>query len=949
MGRTARTLACRFSLFVIASLALAVPAQAGTYDVLTCDVAPEGVNNSWSPVATNGMSTGQHCPSAGRDAGGLFAGNAVNVGTIPAFSGAAWSFDAPSGTSIVYMAARYWFHRRDPYWRLGVFADGSMLHGCEPAPTEPGCEFHSRSIDRATEWSWAGGVRNVSIVTACGSGFGCRTDTASPTGDRGGVRLYSATVRVQDSSAPSVWDVGDGPLTSGGWRRGSEHVGFASSDNVGIRRTRLYVDGRQLQDNARDCDFTRRVPCSDVGYGQYTVDTAALADGDHELRVESVDAAGNSGSYRAPFRTDNRAPDAPSNVAVDGGDAWRQTNQFRVTWKNSASASPTTIARYRLCNVDTSTCTEGARAAGNINSISDLSVPAPGHYTLRLFLQDEMGNVNTNNLSEPVHLRFDNVAPGRALPQRRNGWLSKSEAREFSQIIDLELGELRPVSNIAGYSVTTDGSEPGTSINSAGGLYRLTNLREGITTVKARAVSGAGVPSAKVGSTTIAADLTAPAARVSGLPAGVEWSRVSVTARITGIDQLGLSGMGPAPPGAPTEEGGFIAYRVDDTERIRTRGDVADVSVADDGTHVIAYQAVDAAGNESAEQVAEIRVDRTAPELVVFEDQQPDDPRRVVVAAADRTSGLQGGQIELRRIGDTEWKPLGTSRDGGRFSAMINDESLGEGIYELRARVTDAAGNEATGDRRRDGSPARFDPASLRADTKLETAFEVKGTPKKKKCKRVKGRKKCSTTKATPPSRARSLKVAFGQSAIVRGSLRDGASGLADAVVDVYSKPKADGSAFVPVGSVRTDGRGDFVYKANSGTGRVLSFRYAGTPTYRGSADELTLLVGASATLRVNRKRARNGETVNFTGALKTRPLAGAKKALLLQAFYRRRWRTFASPTTDKKGRWKYRYRFEATRGRVVYRFRVIVPAGADYPYEKATSKAVSVTVSGRR
>ena len=45
-------------------------------------------------------------------------------------------------------------------------------------------------------------------------------------------------------------------------------------------------------------------------------------------------------------------------------------------------------------------------------------------------------------------------------------------------------------------------------------------------------------------------------------------------------------------------------------------------------------------------------------------------------------------------------------------------------------------------------------------------------------------------------------------------------------------------------------------------------------------------------------------------------------KLIDLQAYYRGGWRTFATPRTDRRGRWSYRYRFGATRGTVRYRFR---------------------------
>jgi hypothetical protein len=70
-------------------------------------------------------------------------------------------------------------------------------------------------------------------------------------------------------------------------------------------------------------------------------------------------------------------------------------------------------------------------------------------------------------------------------------------------------------------------------------------------------------------------------------------------------------------------------------------------------------------------------------------------------------------------------------------------------------------------------------------------------------------------------------------------------------------------------------------------------------------------------------------------------------KLIDLQAFYRGQWRTFATPRSDGRGNWSFRYRFEATRGLVRYRFRARIRREAAYPYELGYSRAIAVTVRG--
>src|SRR5207302_886836 len=179
-----------------------------------------------------------------------------------------------------------------------------------------------------------------------------------------------------------------------------------------------------------------------------------------------------------------------------------------------------------------------------------------------------------------------------------------------------------------------------------------------------------------------------------------------------------------------------------------------------------------------------------------------------------------------------------------RFTATIDDDALVRGVYELRARVRDRAGNEAVGDRRRDGSTAHVDLASVRIDTRLTAGLVSSKSRATTRCRRKHGRRTCV---------------------------------------------------------------------------RTLRFRFAGSARERSSQQEVTVSVPAAATIAASRNRVRNGQTVTFRGRLAGRPIPADGKLLDLQAFYRGRWRTFATPRAGSNGAWRYVYRFGATRGRVLY------------------------------
>lgn len=105
----------------------------------------------------------------------------------------------------------------------------------------------------------------------------------------------------------------------------------------------------------------------------------------------------------------------------------------------------------------------------------------------------------------------------------------------------------------------------------------------------------------------------------------------------------------------------------------------------------------DAAGNsdpETASSSRRLRYDPDPPALR-FLPAHPATPERFDVAAYD-LSGLASGTIELRRYGSTDWRPLPTERHDNQLVAVLDERRRAAGgVFALRARAVDAAGNEA--------------------------------------------------------------------------------------------------------------------------------------------------------------------------------------------------------------------------------------------------------------
>jgi hypothetical protein len=150
------------------------------------------------------------------------------------------------------------------------------------------------------------------------------------------------------------------------------------------------------------------------------------------------------------------------------------------------------------------------------------------------------------------------------------------------------------------------------------------------------------------------------------------------------------------------------------------------------------------------------------------------------------------------------------------------------------------------------------------------------------------------------------------------------------------------------IARTRTDAHGGFRQALTAGHSQVLRVVFDGTATTLPAQRDISLLVPATSSLRASRRRLRNGSSVVFSGRVGTVPLPATGKLVELQAHFRGRWRTFQTLRTDPLGRWRFRYRFGATVGRVRYGFRARLPEEAGYPYEAGVSRRVAVTVIGR-
>jgi len=338
----------------------------------------------------------------------------------------------------------------------------------------------------------------------------------------------------------------------------------------------------------------------------------------------------------------------------------------------------------------------------------------------------------------------------------------------------------------------------------------------------------------------------------------------------------------------------------------------------------------DAAGNRreaNAATAVPLRFDPEPPELG-FLAVDPADPLRVVVDVSDRHSGLAIGEIEMRETGTGTWHSLSTTVAGSQLVAYVDDERFRRGAYEFRARAEDHAGNEASTGTRVDGTAA-----TLRLPARIDTRLVV-GVPR-----RLRGH-----------SRRRRLDnevtAGFGSALRLSGFLSNSdGQPLETASIEALEKQLDGTNLLNGLATTRSDGTFRYVIRATRN--RQLLFRYPGSRRIGAASAVFKLHVPAATSIRIDRATVRNGEAVVFRGRVRSRPLPLNGKLIEMQAHFRGRWRTFSTLRTNRRGVWRFPYRFGATLGRVTYRFRARLPSEGGYPFVTGRSRVAKVVVVG--
>ncbi len=630
----------------------------------------------------------------------------------------------------------------------------------------------------------------------------------------------------------------------------------------------------------------------------------------------------------------------PLDLRVDGGEeSWHAEPAFALRWTNPPGVA---AVHYRLLDPSGQVPLVEARIGWAATAIQQLAVPRiSGAYVAEVWLEDSAGDEGS-----PVtaRLRFDEDRPGRVDPLPPGNWIARSGFP-----LTLRLGHPagpQPLSGIRGYAVsvdpTSDGepcagpfacSEGETDLRGGvdGDSLAIADLPEGTSYVHAVAVSGSGMRSAMAGSAIVRVDKTDPVTRLSGVPEG--WSSRPLTLAATAAD--GGSGMTPT-GGGP---GPFTAIRVDGGSPAVAAGDTVTTTVIGSGTHTIAYYGRDAAGNvddggssngrpNRAPATTVVHIDREPPRLAFSNAQDPADPERIEVRAHDALSGIDParGGISVRPVGSTErFEALPARVSGAMLIARWDSESYPPGEYEFRATAYDLAGNPAS-------TPSRAGGAAMRLRSPLKVATTL-----------------LAGLGRGPAPRT----VSYGHGVPYGGRLIAGRrTPLAGIGVRIVERFAAGAVPRERESTARTGAGGAFRVRLAPGPSREVVAIAPPTATLQGSRSRASsLAVRGRVQLRASSPVAEvGGRPIVFRGKVASAGTEMPADGRAVQLQFRLPglpWSEFRTTRTDRRGRFRYAYRFadDDSRG-ARFQFRAFVPAQAGWPFEPAGS--LPVTVLGR-
>ncbi len=866
------------------------------------------------------------------------------------------------------------------------------------AASDGGCAVLPLNNNGQPALTDSGSFTNLTYNSNCGGncdGFQVRARSGA-TGGYLGISGISAI--VDDTTNPTT-SIAAGPAAnSNQWVRGATVAIAADSSDTGggIKSTALTIQSplTTLKTVSASCDFATWNPCPTTRNWTSTFDSTQTQDGTYTARYTATDAGDRTASSaNFSLRIDNTNPETPKDIEsqTTGMNGWSSSNSFAASWTNGIEVAetqtqsgisavvvdvePTTGSQTDPAAVEVPVGGSASGISATLDSVSGVTVPTEGAWTLELALKDRAGNVSPVGAgSDPAtdgktSIGWDTLLPGSPDGQA-NGWISRDELaagfdQEFSYVAPV--GAQAPVCGFAGAIDKNINGTTGTSINVPGGgdakTWRLPGtLDEATHYVHLRAVSCNGTVSQAT--TTVAApvDRTDPVGSIDGVEDG-NWYQDGKAVTLSAVDTL--SGMAPADPIEPkSTAGAYLSYRVNGSgpaDDDSPRGGSTVVNVTGEGQKTLEFSPVDFASNRAVAKTVNFGIDATDPIGYV---KYPNSAKPTLLEASlsDVPSGVSYAVFSIKRQGGGSWEdlPTGTTAQGGSnvlASARFPDTEKDAGTYDVRVRAYDQAGNALATQRYQNGQVATVENpmrSKTEIDVKLFKALRTCTITKKKSGKKT----KCIVKKCTKKSKGTCYRVLRGRVVLVGGSkavtseFKRGAQAvgvlsdengkpLANTDVKISTTEKFSGKQSL-VGETRTDSNGIYSLRVPAGTNRTVRATYEGSETRRPTSTTGELSTRAKMTIKLSKKRARTGQSVTFSGKVTPFDAVIPKggKIVALQFYAAKKWRPAVGVAhTDANGKFRIKYTFDGAKVKAKIIFRVVAPSEDGWGHAYSVSK----------
>lgn len=412
----------------------ATPAMAGSFTLRSCQADPGAFStDAFSWFTSSGMGTTRLCnPDERLGQGAIITSTHSRSKAVPRGSVSMVDIKAAPGTTFTPLIWAGEMRRSSCRWATELYAElpggrTELLlalpanHRCNVKVLKSGIPTIKRLGDSVFQRMLApvslprstGATRIVQRVICKAS----RERKVCSTRGRNYIRTEAAQVDVVDVEAPTAAIANDTPLTTGAWVGGAQRLNYHAEDATGIREAKVVGGSLDLDSHQPNCleaygdAFASPAPCTS-GPGQITVDTSRLPDGTQQLVVRAQDAATNLGtSAPVTARIDNTAPQQVE-ASLAGGDAWRNRNDFALSWVNPPEndRAPIVAATYKVCAAAGGNCNQGEQTGADLTALA-VQVPGPGAWKASLWRRDAAGNQNPDKASVPVTLRYDPEPP----------------------------------------------------------------------------------------------------------------------------------------------------------------------------------------------------------------------------------------------------------------------------------------------------------------------------------------------------------------------------------------------------------------------------------------------------------------------------------------------------------------------------------------------------------